>query len=220
MKPYRNVSDRLLTAGFVMVLILAFASTGLNAQGCVVPSNCLPPGNSSYAGSFHAKYGTGPGALILMNPVHHMFSSCDPPPKPGPPGQSTTHEFDSEVMGHFSMAGSPPIPFAAPAKVKVTVTFAGHDKGGVTVFDTEMLQLDISGGTLPPAVKIRESPSLKSTGKTATKHVPQGMFLIQSFFDVFTELSLDDGATWIPSTDEQEQPFAGRVVANCQPKNQ
>ena len=70
---------------------------------------------------------------------------------------------------------------------------------GFTFYDTEMLQLDIAGGNLPAGMMIRESPTLVSTGKTAISPAPGGGFIIDSFFDVFTELSTDGGSTWEPA---------------------
>ena len=87
--------------------------------------------------------------------------------------------------------------YTAPAQVTVKVTNTGTS-GGTTQFDTEMLQLDLSGGTLPPGVRVRESPTLQSTGQ-ATERPGAGGFFIDSFFDVFTDLSVDNGATWMPS---------------------
>ena len=46
---------------------------------------------------------------------------------------------------------------------------------------------------------IRESPTLQSTGQTKITDIGGGNFHIDSFFDVFTELSVDGGSTWIPS---------------------
>jgi hypothetical protein len=45
---------------------------------------------------------------------------------------------------------------------------------------------------------IRESPTKASTGKTTITDIGGGMWHIDSFFDVFTELSVDGGMTWIP----------------------
>jgi hypothetical protein len=61
------------------------------------------------------------------------------------------------------------------------------------VFATEVLSLNLSGG----GILIRESPTLASTG---TGVVTPGGYYISSFFDVFTELSIDGGVTWQPST--------------------
>lgn len=85
----------------------------------------------------------------------------------------------------------------APAQVTVKVTNMGS-AGGTTTFDTEMLQLDISGGSLPPAIRLRESPTRPSLGQTKERPGAGG-FYIDSFFDIFTELSLDGGQTWMPS---------------------
>jgi hypothetical protein len=46
---------------------------------------------------------------------------------------------------------------------------------------------------------IRESPTLASTGQTTLTAVTGG-YQIDSFFDVFTELSLDGGISWMPDT--------------------
>jgi hypothetical protein len=68
-------------------------------------------------------------------------------------------------------------------------------------FNTEMLALDLSGGGL----RLRESPTLASHGTTTESSGGGQPFLISSFFDVFTELSLDGGQTWMPAT--RDQPF-------------
>jgi len=57
--------------------------------------------------------------------------------------------------------------------------------------------MSLTGGP----VMIRESPTKASTGKTSI--IPlgpggSGPYHIDSFFDVFTELSLDGGQSWIP----------------------
>lgn len=51
---------------------------------------------------------------------------------------------------------------------------------------------------LPSGVQIRENPGLPSLGQTTIVPLGGGMYHIDSFFDVFTELSLDGGQTWIP----------------------
>jgi hypothetical protein len=63
-----------------------------------------------------------------------------------------------------------------------------------------MLSLDLSGGTLPAGVMIRESPTLQSTGQTKIRTYPAGGYIIDSFFDIFVEVSLDGGQTWTPET--------------------
>ena len=46
---------------------------------------------------------------------------------------------------------------------------------------------------------IRESPTLPSLGMTTVSALGGGQYQIDSFFDVFTELSIDGGQSFIPS---------------------
>jgi hypothetical protein len=73
---------------------------------------------------------------------------------------------------------------------------------GVRQCQVELLALDVAfGGPLP--VMIRESPTLHSTGLALIEDLGGGGgggYYVDSFFDVFTELSLDSGNTWSPST--------------------
>ncbi len=78
------------------------------------------------------------------------------------------------------------------------------DKGSNTTgsWDTEMVSMSLTGslpisGGLP--VELREDPAQASTGHVNVTDIGGGLFLIDSFFDVFTELSIDGGG-WIPAT--------------------
>jgi len=79
------------------------------------------------------------------------------------------------------------------------LTSTGTDATGLDTYDTEMLSMSLQGGSLPNGVMIRESPSKASLGKTAIRESPTLTFQIHSFFDVFTELSIDGGQSWMPS---------------------
>ncbi|HEY2954792.1 MAG TPA: hypothetical protein VGK89_06050 [Candidatus Eisenbacteria bacterium] len=92
-----------------------------------------------------------------------------------------------------------------------------HDNGGDTrYFDTEMVSMDLSGGTLPPYTLVRESPKQPSVGTTTIQSLPGGQFKIDSFFDVFVELSVDGGQSWQPASAPMtetlgpDQPTAAR----------
>src|SRR5438552_18866301 len=85
---------------------------------------------------------------------------------------------------------------ADPASAKITGLL---DAPPLHTYTTEMLSLNLGG--LPSGAMIRESPTLASTGGHTIKDTtPSGPYTIDSFFDVFTELSLDGGATWTPAT--------------------
>jgi len=69
-----------------------------------------------------------------------------------------------------------------------------------SLFDAELLILNVSGGGLPPGMMIRESLTLQSLGVTRIRPLTNGTFTICSFFDVFTEVSMNSGLTWFPAT--------------------
>lgn len=111
----------------------------------------------------------------------------------GPPAIDSFFDVFVEVdLGAFG-AG------VASGQMRVVGTTFSPPLPGSRTFDTEMLQLDLSG-SVPGlgAFLLRESPTLPSTGNTTITQVGDGPFHINSFFDVFTELSLDGGQTWQP----------------------
>jgi hypothetical protein len=74
--------------------------------------------------------------------------------------------------------------------------------GGSTFFDTEMLSMTLVNVGFSGCM-IRESPTRASTGRTRMQDMGGGQWAIDSFFDVFTELSVDGGQTWTPATNPQ-----------------
>jgi hypothetical protein len=62
-----------------------------------------------------------------------------------------------------------------------------------------MIAMSLTGVAGTQTVMIRESPTLPSLGLTSIQPVGGGHH-IDSFFDVFTELSLDGGTSWIPNS--------------------
>ena len=155
-------------------------------------SDNLPP-NAPYAALGVHQY----GPVELRGSTHTQFSASAPPP-PSIPGGSTVHTFNSVIEGDLFLFGSFIDHIVADGLTTVRVEF-DHLLGAERFFDTELLQLDISGGNLPAGVLIRESPTLPSLGQTAIRDIGGGQFQIASFFDVFTELSVDGGQTWTPS---------------------
>ena len=77
----------------------------------------------------------------------------------------------------------------------VTLGKIGNTTG---TFDTEMLSMNLSGSSFLGPYMVRESPTRASLGRTTVADIGGGLYRIDSFFDVFTELSLDGGANWVP----------------------
>jgi hypothetical protein len=82
--------------------------------------------------------------------------------------------------------------------VSVNVTFLNL-VGSTRTFNTQITQFDVSGGNLPSNIRLRQSATEPTLGQTTVQDLGNGQFLITSFFDVFTDLSIDGGQTWIPS---------------------
>jgi len=82
----------------------------------------------------------------------------------------------------------------------------GPTTAGVQTFTGDCMQLTAIacyGVSGPPEVMIRESPTLASTGGGSCTNLGAGGgggggYKIDSFFDIFTELSVDGGQTWAP----------------------
>ena len=177
----------------------------------------LPPQEGEYVSpdQWHALYANG---IIITNVSHQRFLQTQPPP---PPGGNQTESFGSTVTGLISLNGGASFtPFAAPAGVVVQVNSRSDlDTGNTRFFDTEMLALNLTGGSLPAGMRLRESPSKASLGRTSLRMDPAaGQYHISSFFDVFTEISMDNGQTWSPAvsgpaTVRARTPLGGMPVA-------
>ncbi|MBI1803007.1 MAG: T9SS type A sorting domain-containing protein [Ignavibacteriae bacterium] len=188
------------TAFFVLALafVLLTVTGQLFGQSLTQPSPNLPPPPGTYISPqlYHQLYAAG---IVIKDVSHSKFTQSQPPP---PPGGTQIHAFNSQVNMQVSLDGGNTYnPMMAPASVVVQVSSnPAQDIGNTRAFDTEMLQLNISGGSLPPGVMVRESPTLQSLGKTHVTFEDATHYKIDSFFDIFTELSVDGGATWMPAT--------------------
>lgn len=89
--------------------------------------------------------------------------------------------------------------YQAPRQ-QASVRFAGT--GMLGSFDAEILSMNIAGGGLPMGVQIRESPTKASTGHSSVTPLGGGGggYRMDSFFDIFTEVSTDGGGSWWPAT--------------------
>ncbi len=62
---------------------------------------------------------------------------------------------------------------------------------------TDPIAIDTGSPSGP--VLLRVSPALGSTGQATITPIGGGRWQVDSFFDVWTEISIDGGGTWIPS---------------------
>jgi hypothetical protein len=166
----------------------------------IIPEGYLSPSD------VHARY-SGPALEVVLSMVEHQpFAALPPRVVCDPTGGGNCHEdheFQSTLNAMVSINGDPamPITMNGPVMTRALNKGPGDTTG---TFDVEMLSMMLTGG---PGVMIRESPSRPSLGKTSITDIgapgpapgdPDNGYHIDSFFDVFTELSIDGGMTWIP----------------------
>jgi hypothetical protein len=119
---------------------------------------------------------------------------------PYPPlGGSANVTFDAHADVYLSTDGG-----ATSHDYSETAHMTAHyatisDDGTNKSVNAEILAMDVSGGTFPAGVLLRESPTLASVGPLASEAWESGRAM-HAALDVFTELSLDNGQTWTPAS--------------------
>ncbi len=176
-----------------VIALLALTSARPASAQCPSPNQCvLPPGGCVYVGPNTVFY---PGGSSHAGLLFEGATTCDPFPGTG----NTIDSFFDRFVELELDTGSGFVPHQGPAPIGVRLTGTGQS-GNQQFIETEILSLELTGGTLPPLVRLRESPTLASRGQIISTDLGGGQYQIDSFFDVFTELSLDGGATWMPGS--------------------
>jgi hypothetical protein len=174
----------------------------------ILPSPGLPPESdpadcdrlvSQYEGA--GVQAAFPSGIDLSDTILRCFENVQRTTDPASGDETET--FDATMEGVFDDgSGSQMVVLTGP------VTTVARGKGGATTgsWDTEILSMDLSGDVGGIPIEIRESPSLPSPGHTRVLDLGDGTFQIDSFFDVFTEISVA-GGPFQPQTNE-----AGRIT--------
>jgi len=175
---------------------------GLTAYGNDFPR--FPRKKSVYQSTGTTGYPTATVAIELLSlKLSGPPTNADNVPLP-PPGSEFQVDsfFDIFTELHVGGGGGGGGRWQIDSFFDITYRVGGGGGGGGGLDGTwpiEMLAMEIKGfvdgpsGPIP--VTIRESPTLASTGQDRMTTTADTLF-IDSFFDVFTELSLDGGATW------------------------
>ncbi len=169
----------------------SLALCGSAAASIITNDPSLPPTAGGYILADPPVTFNLPGPLVvdLFDITHFGFVNIIRIPQ----GANELETFDSTVTGKVSINSGPMSPVTLMGSVETLV----YGKTGNTTgtFQTEMLQLNLTGG----GIMVRESPTLASLGQTTITDLGGGSFKIDSFFDIFTELSVDNGQNWIPA---------------------
>jgi hypothetical protein len=181
-----------LVAGLTLTPL---ASAAGQDPGILVASVSLPSADAAYHGGTHVFLD---GRARLTCSSHGDFTSSVDPPRA--PGTTAIADYFSTFTGALSL--EPPLvssatvfPIVERAHMAERITF-GERRGSSQVLDTEMIALDLQGPGMPEGVIVRESPALASTGRTTITTLARGRYRVESFFDVWLEISLDGGRSW------------------------
>ena len=167
------------------------AQAGTGGQGM-----CLSPAgsNTAYVSPLDETYATSLGIFDRTNVSVTAFSPCLALPSAG---NTAIEPFDATVSFDLSInGGTASHVIVTNVPVTVAVSNAGT-AGNVTRYDTEVTQLDV---VVPGGGLFRESPVLHSTGVTTVTDAGGGLFQISSFFNIYTDFSLDGGQSWVAGT--------------------
>jgi hypothetical protein len=163
-----------------------------------IGSPCVPP-PTEYAAAQH-RY---PG-FNIYDLKHSGFPRCDPLPTEGNP---LFHSFAS-IFESTMIVGGMAQRVVALGETGVQVEWEATI-GNRTTYNTRMTdlwlhappansQLFEEGVNLPQNIIISLDPDRETIGKVIVDQA-NCEFTLYSYFDVYTRLSLDGGATWIPS---------------------
>jgi hypothetical protein len=174
---------------FVFGALVSSCAMAPSTWASIITSDpSLPATTGAYTESGPVDF-SAPGLSIVLTGVEHK-------PQAGTINITTTganefESFNSILTGLFSVNGSPASPFQLTGPVETEV----FGKVGMTTgtFNTQMLSLDLSGVIAGHSVQIELNPAQTTTGQTTIASAGPGLYQISSFFDVFTELSLDGG---------------------------
>jgi PEP-CTERM motif len=177
---------------------------GMNTPDPSLPPSPSPPAAYLTPADVHATY-SGPGLAIVLSAIQHQpFANQGVDRHPGGSGTVGTpndeiETFNSGLQGLISVNGSPGQPASAGGPVQtLVINKIGNTTG---TFNTEMLSMSLTGNSPFGPFMIRESPTKQSLGQTRIQGPSGGLYHIDSFFDVFTELSLDGGNSWMPQVE-------------------
>ena len=152
----------------------------------MIPGN---PGATIYitGPNTHAIYASPGGTIDLINVRHTNFSNVQR--STSDPDEMDT--FDSSLYGMVDHNGGTAL-FGLDGPV--TVTEFGKAGQVTGTFSTQMDSMDMTGYIDGHSVEVKLDPARPTLGSTTITDLGDGMYHIDSFFDVFTEISIDHGA--------------------------
>ena len=192
----------------VVSIALLLAGSTVWATGLDTNDPLLPPTDGEYVspGPQYLEYNGGSIEIVLDEIVYRALAV--PPPVRSNAGPDEDEVFECTVTGmaHVTILGTPwPVtPFTLEGLSMWRVfNKVGNETG---LFDAEITSLDLISnqiegpGSLFVTLIVRESPTYASMGQVAITDIGGGQYHIDSFFDVFTEVTVDGGQSFMAAS--------------------
>jgi hypothetical protein len=182
---------------YLIAITLLSVSVGF-PQGATYPTDNLPS-TGEFVG-FEVAFFPGTPVQVRLLALHRMSPQSAPPA----PGLSSTYFVQGMYTICYSVDNG--ATWSQYSDASGAMSFSAQYASGSAdgrEFNTEILSMELNGSSLPAGMRLRESPTLASLGGTRINNIGssgQDGVSISSFFDVFTELSFDGGASWVPSS--------------------
>ncbi len=196
---------------FAVVVSLCILLVGLEARAVPTNSDVFPVQGGAYEweGSVTYPGATIPGSSIDIELVSLSLTQKPNGAKPpvSPPPDGSKYEVDSFFDIYVKLEVDGATDFAVDSFFDITteLTIDNPTGGSSPEFIIEILSMDLVGepefaipGT-SSGLRIRLSPTISSVGWITIEDIDVNDFEIDSFFDVFTEISVDGGA-WKPAS--------------------
>jgi len=189
----------MVSGAYPLTLAWAFFAQTLNVLSVapvVVENNSWPPKNSAWVGDQpHHFLG---GQVVLFCGSHGVFSTQAK--APSRPGQVSTIQYGALFTGELTL-NSPLVArarrYAISDSIRISERMNAEEvtRSG-TEYSTELTGLTFKGSGFPDKLLIRESPRRRSVGHTSVYRESSGNYRIASQYEVWLEVSLDNGHTW------------------------
>jgi hypothetical protein len=139
---------------------------------------------------------TGYGFPVATDTIIQRLADSVTPSTTSPGSYQVTSFFD--VFTDITGPSGSTIPLHGEAKLDYTTPWDPTQPlpSGSSSFQATMGEFDLDNAGVGVAIHVTQVPP----GTVAVTDTGGGNFRINSFFDIFTELSLDGGTTWTPAS--------------------
>ncbi len=187
-------SQFMIVRALLVTLFAAASTSSLLAQD-VSTTPDLAPSNGEYLSTTPLIY-NGSGLTVGLSGLELTGLSAVNAGNNLPgntPGNTSTEQFTSFFDVFVSINGGPAIESTGTGTETVTLTRV-NGTGDTGSFNTQLTALDLPGSVAGHSAVLTADTSNPSVGSTTISNASGGDFRINSFFDIFTDLSIDGGA--------------------------